>query len=786
MNKEEINSNNSQSNNNDNNSRSSSMLNDILSTPSNNDNSSEDFDTWNESWPTPPPKKIVKKQPKSPQEIVRIFWALFFAWAILFWSFISYIVFNPDDARFFISLWIDPQEVKNYVQLLVNSSFWLITIILSIVTLVFLFSAIFTKKEFAKKKTIATILSIFLLIVLFSEITLWIYLTSIIWATDFVNPNWWIIVRDNDLKNSGKFNNWEDVLKDFSNLIWPITIQFDLSSDAKYTSKFMKITWYRIDFDWDWFDDKVGVNPWVDTDIIYTYNKKKTYTPKWYYKWIDNITREPIEKEMVLPAIWIIWIVKTEEILSNWWWKNVIFDVSEIMQLWKIDFYFEDKKWNIDTNPDSWYRNTEKYAPSRVFNSESVVCIGYSNSQKRNVNCDKVILVWKDAKDSIQVEILSEQDIINPLYYTFIIKFKNPNEASIVDYEWFIDVNTRSWNEEILEYLFSTYWKHKITLNLTEADWNVITVEKEINIMKKIYLSIPSWIPNITTYNSYIRVFDSEWNNLSDWNFVRDLQEYYININIPQEIKFNSNYVSVTDKLYELTKTEWDFNEDWKFEKVWNEISYNFLEDKKHTLVIKYTFYSEKKKDTQIIEEKMVFEAVVKNIYIDLKIKQESEYAPTIVNFDWSATHVKEWTITKFSYDFWEWKPITEWDAIQNYKYNYPWEFLVKFTATKNDWTKETETRKIIVKAAVTNVVINSSVSSWLVGKEIDFNAVWTNGQISSYTWDFWDWTKLSEPTPVHIYDSAWEYNIKLTIIFADWIVKYSSKTIKIKELNND
>ena len=33
-------------------------------------------------------------------------------------------------------------------------------------------------KEFAKKKTVATILSVFFLIILFSELTLWIFLTQ--------------------------------------------------------------------------------------------------------------------------------------------------------------------------------------------------------------------------------------------------------------------------------------------------------------------------------------------------------------------------------------------------------------------------------------------------------------------------------------------------------------------------------------------------------------------------------------------------------------------------------
>gem|GEM_PF-3384098 len=48
---------------------------------------------------------------------------------------------------------------------------------------------------------------------------------------------------------------------------------------------------------------------------------------------------------------------------------------------------------------------------------------------------------------------------------------------------------------------------------------------------------------------------------------MRDLQEYHTTVNIPSELAFNSNYVKVTDSYYDLTKTEWDFDNNGKFEK---------------------------------------------------------------------------------------------------------------------------------------------------------------------------------------------------------------------------
>jgi hypothetical protein len=70
-------------------------------------------------------------------------------------------------------------------------------------------------------------------------------------------------------------------------------------------------------------------------------------------------------------------------------------------------------------------------------------------------------------------------------------------------------------------------------------------------------------------------------------------------------------------------------------------VTYSFLENRKYTVVIRYTFTSKMRKDTQQVEEKVVIEADKKEIEPNLSIIQDSRIAPSDVKFDASASQVK-------------------------------------------------------------------------------------------------------------------------------------------------
>ena len=175
---------------------------------------------------------LLQEIPKKPKKsmstgtFLRIVGAILLVALIFFGAFLSYIVFNPGQAQFFISFGIN----------------------LSVVWIIYLFRAILTKKEYKKKKTVSIILAIFIGIVLFSEITLWAFLVKKINATDYENPNGGVIVYDNEKLTSDRFKNSAQ-LNNFDNLIGPLELKFDLKADANFVGKIINIEKYTIDFD---------------------------------------------------------------------------------------------------------------------------------------------------------------------------------------------------------------------------------------------------------------------------------------------------------------------------------------------------------------------------------------------------------------------------------------------------------------------------------------------------------------------------------------------------------
>jgi len=715
------------------------------------------------------------KQTAKKQDFVKIFWAIFLVSVIFFGSFLAYIVFNPGQAQFFLSLGISPQNIKSLLEKLVNIAFGTVTFAFSIIWIIFLFKAILTKKEYKKKKTIAIIASAFTWIILFSGITLWIFLIQQIWATDYANPNWWIIIYDNDKFISDKFKDNSE-LYDFSNLIWPITLRFDFKSDAKYVGKFLKIESYDIDFDWDNKIDKSGTNPSDEEAIIFKYDKAKNYKPNWVYRWIDALTGKEKEIKMGLPEINVMGIVETVFKQQRLWGYIATFDATSLKQLWRI-------KWYTESSEKEWKPAKESYkfeVISKTWEQE-LVCLAIINSEKNWEICDRVFIVnWENNSENITWVINYKQDEENPLILKLMIG-EIKNKEKIASYKWMADDNDLIWEEESPEYTFSNFWAHSVKVILTDNLWGTSEIKSSIIIRKPLTLVRPIQTWEVNDNNSMLKIQREDKTSVIDNTYKRDLKAYYIEEWIPAKLTFNANLIAVNDPTYDLKNVEWDFNWDGKFEKTWEVIRQDFLESKKYTITVQYTFQSKLKNNTEKLTETIIINGIKKDIDIKLKISSESSYAPVIVHFDWSASEVREWNIAKYTYDFGEWKEPIDSDAKVDYKYNFPGEYTVKLTITKDDWIKESLSKKIIIKSLSKKLIINSSLSSGTVWNSIDFDTLGSTGTIESYSWEFWDNSTSSEINPSHVYENAGTYKIKLTAVYTDGTTQSETKEIIIK-----
>ncbi len=235
----------------------------------------------------PPPKK--NRDPMTAGTILKIIGSLLVVSIIALGSFLTYVVFNPDQAGFFITVFgIDPNDVANLLKQLVNVSFGVVTLVLAIVWIIALFRAIWTPKEYKRKRLLGWIGAILLGVLLFGLMTFWAYLFDLIGKTDFTNPGGNIVVYDNDLYVN---NASRDIarLNSVANLVGPITLRYDISQNARQYSNKNAITINNFEINFDGAncqngDSTIsGNNPLTEQSIICTFDRVGTYNVRGSY-----------------------------------------------------------------------------------------------------------------------------------------------------------------------------------------------------------------------------------------------------------------------------------------------------------------------------------------------------------------------------------------------------------------------------------------------------------------------------------------------------------------------
>lgn len=712
---------------------------------------------------SPSQEWIKKPQKKSMNALafLRMVWAILLVAFIFFGAFLAYIVFNPGQASFFISFGINPGDIAHLLRQLVSAIFGVVTFILSIVWIVYLFKAILTKKEYKKKKTISIIFSVFFGILLFSEITLWAFLVQKINATDYENPNGGVVVYDNEKFISERFKG-NAQMNNFDNLIGPLELKFDLKSDANFVGKIMDIESYKIDFDGakcQWRDSSIvdGVN--AEQSIICIFDQAKVFRPTGIYEGLDRVTHKPKTISMNFHTIQIAWVVDVKQTKTS-----ITYDASRLTSLGKINWYTE-KGGDAPVSTNAIFSITME-------NDAQILCLNISSG----TNCDKLFIIPKISDSSITAKIVHEQDKENPFLYSFHLEDKIVKNGEITGYKWVINDNTIS-TKETCTYTFSEYGDVRVTLFLNDSTGNITELHDNFSMLHPLEFTKGSHT------ESLLKVTDTSLKSLLDNTYSKSLRAYYItDVVIPMNVQFDATDVKVENYGYELVNVEWDFDGDSVFEKTGTKVRYELIEEKRYTFAVRYTFTDTEKNITSLVEEKIIFEPAKKDIALALSLTQDSEYAPATVHVDGSASIPKTGTITKFMYDFGEGKWPIEGDAIQDYRYNFPGEYTITFTVVRDDGVKEFSTRKIVIKDAPKQIAVNMSVSSGIVGKPIDFDTNGTVGQIETYSWDFWDGTTSEESNPTHTYQEKGKYIVKITVTYTDRTVRSTDREITVVE----
>jgi len=722
-------------------------------------------------------KKVVKKEAKktSMSQIFTFLWAIAFITLIIWWAFIGFIALNAktmDDVKFFYSLWINLNDINNFIWQALAIIFSILLFIETIFLIINLFKFSLTKKEFKQKKIRYWILSTIVLIITFSTATAWMIIDQKIKSL----PNWqeiayWNVqVLDNSKLLSETFFGREwSLIQDTSNLIGPIEIKFDLTNFAnKEEQKWLSIKKYT----WDFWDDNIVETP-VPT-VIHNFDTKGNFVVQLTISEVDlqwNLIEKVVDN---IPSVNISYVVEINEEKLNNWWKLVDFDASSLKELWKVEWYFME-----DLNEPVW-----KWDIFRIWKpifEETLVWMYIRRNDKESEELDKLFIISWEEISGLNGEITYDRWLINDLEFTLQVENLQSDFWNwyIEEYKWII------WDKEIsqiwdidnptesskITYEFDSYWTHDVKVVIKDSAWETKELTTTIDMAKRLKL-----LKALRIYN--------DWELLEDIKYEVWLNEYYINeIWIPTVIELDARFIKANNSLYTLTKVDWDYNSDWDIDestKTWN---YEVNTEWNHTITVHYEFTNRKIADDKInFKEQIFIEWLRKEAIIRFDITKESSYVPVAVSFDASKSQVKNEDIEKFIWDYGD-GFSEEWDAVNPWhKYTTAWDYEIKLKVVTTSWKEYETSKKLILKPKPQSVEITASMKTSYTGQGIDFSSNDSEWQIIWYFWDFWDGKTSTEANPTHTYYKTWDYNVVLKLDFSNKNILEDAMNIKIIE----
>ena len=692
--------------------------------------------------------------------ILKIIGSLLVVSIIALGSFLTYVVFNPDQAGFFITVFgIDPNDVANLLKQLVNVSFGVVTLVLAIVWIIALFRAIWTPKEYKRKRLLGWIGAILLGVLLFGLMTFWAYLFDLIGKTDFTNPGGNIVVYDNDLYVN---NASRDIarLNSVANLVGPITLRYDISQNARQYSNKNAITINNFEINFDGAncqngDSTIsGNNPLTEQSIICTFDRVGTYNVRGSYTF-QTRAGEPGRIDIPLEQVEVRWLLDITR-NTNKDGKNIVtIDASKIRNL-------GTPRWAYSTNPNNIFEsNSITELPSAT---PLLVCfnIFWGN------NCNRTFVIQEEQTAVTDGRIEYIKNTGNTREYTFFLTGLTQNTEQILGVDWVVNGNTKictdNTNKDICTYTFSNDGAWKIDANVRYVG------DRERTISQNIRIDAP------LTLDRRVKVYNRSGNELNPQSsFDVRTQAYVISgITIPETITLDARDVISNNPSYRLWDVTWKITDgDTVVTLTGDRVTYTVERTLRYNISVEYTFEKMVKTgqedDVRTAGDTIILDLSRRNLAPVLKIQQSSDYVPAKITVDGSQSQAEYSNIITFIYDFGEGKPPAIGDAIRTYEYTTPGEKAITLTIVDSNNNRATATGYVILKDTPPNIGFRTSLSPATVGNPVDFIASDTTGQIDTYIWNFGDNTSTGRGyESTHIYTKSGSYNVTLTVRYID------------------
>lgn len=715
-----------------------------------------------------PPKK--PREPMSTATIFKLIGTLFLVFLIFMGMFLAYIVFNPDQAGFFVSVFgILPSDVANVLSGLINVSFGILSTIISIVFIVALFRAFWTPKEQKRKKLMLGLVATFSGIIFFTILGFWAFLFAQLQAANFANPNGNILVYDNDMFNNEKMKPYAQITN-LSTLIGPITLRYNISDNAKTLAKRngIKIENYEINFDGaicaDGTSIAKGGDPVNESDIICTFDKLKNYNPSGRYT-VTDYSGKTETVNIPLEQVQIRGLMKITEQENKDGKLMRTYDASALRQL-------GTPTWQYDDNQEKVI--TENYISISPTDTPVILHFYLDNNSKKITYSRSFIIQNSDVKNG-DGNIIVTQNPTNPKEYIFRLEDITSDQDSIISIDWRLNgSSTICTNRKGVScsHNFTSYGQFTI-----EATVNLIGGQSK-KVVKNFQIDAPLELER------HLKITDKSGKFLNPESTYDLKSRAYVikDITPPEKIFLDARDVISDNPGYVLKDVNWTITENKESErKNGTKIEIDITRAGRYNIVAEYTFEKSIKTgrddDTRVTTDTILLDLERKDLYAVLKINSSSDYVPARVTADASQSHSEYSEIIKFIYDFGEGRAPAQGDAIQTYQYMTPGEKTITVTIIDANGQQATAKQVVVLKDTPKNLNFTTSLSPGIKNSPVDFEATGTTGEIEDYLWNFGDNTPVSHGYQVsHTFAKSGKHTVTLTVRYVDGTEKSTRK----------
>jgi hypothetical protein len=286
-----------------------------------------------------------------------------------------------------------------------------------------------------------------------------------------------MLLTNPDTKNDAK-------VASTSNLIGPITLQFDISGNAKNIEDTnpVVINSFEINFDGASCNGGTsmieGQNPLQEKNITCTFDQIKPYNIQGLYHITARNTGEKSDISIPIPSVEVRGLVDIKKQKNKDGKEILTIDASGLKKLGNPRWtYFPSRKTVETSSITETLTNIPSIIGLTIFPESS--------------NIDRFFIIENDSSADGGGIIEASPDIANSLLYTLSLTGITINQNSIIGIEW--STNDGSiickGSSDVCNYNFGNYGKRTIYAKVELANKESFTVEKDISIDEPIQLA---------------------------------------------------------------------------------------------------------------------------------------------------------------------------------------------------------------------------------------------------------------------------------------------------------